>query len=275
MIRNLSDSVLDSVSRTLSDAFSGTQITNIFAACSIPDTSGESTKWKRLYFTFESLQKTDRCANRIGDFIQNAMNPSRWTSEGNRERYETVRADLNRALIFEGLSVGKDGKLVQEKAAASLDEAHQRTNRLRSELEHRRMHPAILGACSRLLLKDDNFFHAAFEATKSVAGRMREISGLDKDGNQLVNEALERGQRPFPLVAFNAYVSETDKNEHMGITHLTRGLFFAFRNVTAHEPSTVWMISEQDALDMMSTASLVHRRLDSATSTAQHQPHDA
>jgi uncharacterized protein (TIGR02391 family) len=275
VIPNLSDSTLDSVSRTLGDAFSGTQITNIFAACGILDTSGESTKWKRLYFTFEGIQKTDRCANRIGDFIQNSMNPSRWTSDDDRERYEGVRANLNRALIFEGLSVGKDGKLVQQKAAASLDEAHQRTNRLRSELEHRRMHPTILGSCSRLLLKDDNFFHAAFEATKSVAARIREISALDKDGNQLVNEALERGQRPFPLVVFNAYVSETDKNEHMGITHLIRGLLFAFRNVTAHEPATIWLISEQDALDMMSTASLIHRRLDSATSTVQHQPHGA
>ena len=30
----------------------------------------ESTKWKRLYWVFLNIQRQDRCANRILDFIQ-------------------------------------------------------------------------------------------------------------------------------------------------------------------------------------------------------------
>lgn len=46
----------------------------------------------------------------------------------------------------------------------------------------------------------------------------------------------------------------------------------AFRNVTAHEPAVDLVISKADALDMMSIASLIHRRLDAATVTTAIQP---
>ena len=37
-----------------------------------------------------------------------------------------------------------------------------------------------------------------------------------------------------------------------------------FRNTTAHAPKITWVIEENDALDMMSMASLMHRKLDNA-----------
>ncbi|WP_244967818.1 TIGR02391 family protein [Xenorhabdus budapestensis] len=37
-----------------------------------------------------------------------------------------------------------------------------------------------------------------------------------------------------------------------------------FRNTTAHAPKITWSIQEQDALDILSMVSLVHRRLDDA-----------
>jgi len=46
--------------------------------------------------------------------------------------------------------------------------------------------------------------------------------------------------------------------------NLLRGLFGTFRNTTAHAPKITWKIEEQDALDILSLVSLVHRRLDSA-----------
>ena len=44
--------------------------------------------------------------------------------------------------------------------------------------------------------------------------------------------------------------------------NLIKGLFGAFRNTTAHSPKIHWNITEQDALDILTTISLVHRRLD-------------
>jgi uncharacterized protein (TIGR02391 family) len=49
--------------------------------------------------------------------------------------------------------------------------------------------------------------------------------------------------------------------------NLIKGLFGAFRNTTAHAPKIHWNITEQDALDILTTISLVHRRLDSAVRT--------
>ena len=43
-----------------------------------------------------------------------------------------------------------------------------------------------------------------------------------------------------------------------------KGMFSAFRNPEAHEPKMLWHVSEADALDLLSTASLIHRRLDTA-----------
>jgi len=44
-------------------------------------------------------------------------------------------------------------------------------------------------------------------------------------------------------------------------------VFSAFRNTTAHAPKIHWNITELDALDILTTMSLVHRRLDNAIRT--------
>jgi len=49
--------------------------------------------------------------------------------------------------------------------------------------------------------------------------------------------------------------------------NLMKGMFGTFRNVTAHAPKIHWVMTEQDALDLMTIASFLHRRLDSAVRT--------
>jgi hypothetical protein len=44
-------------------------------------------------------------------------------------------------------------------------------------------------------------------------------------------------------------------------------MFGTFRNVTAHAPKIHWNITEQDALDLLTLCSLLHRRLDAAIRT--------
>jgi uncharacterized protein (TIGR02391 family) len=44
-----------------------------------------------------------------------------------------------------------------------------------------------------------------------------------------------------------------------------KGLFSTFRNPTAHAPRMVWATSRARALDMLTLASMLHRRLDDAT----------
>ena len=50
--------------------------------------------------------------------------------------------------------------------------------------------------------------------------------------------------------------------EQKGFAHLLVGLFGAVRNPLAHAPKTNWPMSEQDALDILTLVSLIHRKLD-------------
>lgn len=47
--------------------------------------------------------------------------------------------------------------------------------------------------------------------------------------------------------------------------NLLKGMFGTFRNVTA--PKIHWNITEQDAMDLLTLCSLLHRRLDAAVRT--------
>jgi uncharacterized protein (TIGR02391 family) len=70
-----------------------------------------------------------------------------------------------------------------------------------------------------------------------------------------------------PVLAFNTLQTPTERSEHTGLMNLIKGLFGTFRNTTAHAPKITWVINKQDALDMLSMASLLHRRLDQCVPT--------
>ena len=97
---------------------------------------------------------------------------------------------------------------------------------------------------------------------KSIAAKIRTMSGLTTDGAALVQQAFSLGQSGEPLLAINGLVTETDKGEQRGFANLLVGLFGTIRNPTAHNPKFEWDMSEQDALDVLTIASLVHRKLD-------------
>jgi len=100
-----------------------------------------------------------------------------------------------------------------------------------------------------------------------VAEKLREKTGLLSDGAPLVDEALGIGKTGHPLLAFNSLRTESERSEHSGLINLIKGLFGAFRNTTAHAPKIHWNVTEQDALDILTTISLIHRRLDAAVRT--------
>ena len=69
------------------------------------------------------------------------------------------------------------------------------------------------------------------------------------------------------MLAINSLRTETEKSEQKGFANLLKGMFGTFRNVTGHAPRISWPIDEQDALDLLSIVSYLHRRLDSAART--------
>lgn len=71
--------------------------------------------------------------------------------------------------------------------------------------------------------------------------------------------------RVGPRVAFNSLATEWERSEQAGIAMLMKGPFSTFRNPGAHAPKVLWATSRQQALDMLTLASMLHRRLDRAT----------
>lgn len=266
-VPDFDETQLEEICNVLGDTdtgLTGSEIGKILRKLAIQDREPSMTKRVRLFDALSARQRRDGCGNNVVAFIHEAMNPVRY--RGAHDYFETKRRELNEVLAFAGYSLGEDGRLNRTQAVKTLGEAQERANRLRAELTRRSVHPDVLRFCQAELLQD-NFFHAVFEATKSVADKIRQKSGLTADGSQLVDQAFGLGKTAHPLLAINTLQSEPERSEHTGFMNLLKGMFGAFRNVTAHAPKITWPISEQDALDLMSLASLLHRRLDSAVRT--------
>ncbi len=217
------------------------------------------TKWKRLYNAFATIQNQERIGNRVIMFINRAMDPANYTN--NPVVFSNRQGSLNSVLAFSNMIIGDDGKVRRAPAVNNLDDALARANRLRKELERRNVHSDVLAYC-RIEIIQNNYFHAVLEAMKSIAAKIRQFSGLTIDGAELVQQAfgMAGGKRPF--LAINALSTETDRGEQRGLMKLLIGLFGTIRNPTAHNPKIEWNMLEQDALDILTMTSLIHRKLD-------------
>lgn len=255
--------VLQSIANILGDTssgFSGSEICRLLAECKIPDPLPNYTKRYRLFEALKTKQESDGVGNNIAHFIQHAMSPVRHHNA--REWFEDTRLKLNHVLAFNGYQLGDDGKLRKAEKATTLREAQARASKLREHLVARKVHSDVLRFCREELLVD-NYFHSVFEATKSVAEKIRQMTGLTSDGSTLVDEAFTF-KGCVPHLALNSLQTESEFSEQKGFINLLKGLFGTFRNTTAHASKITWNISEQDALDILSLVSLVHRRLDAA-----------
>lgn len=250
---------LESICIVLGGQNTGSQIENYLRQCGLPDVDPMNTKWKRLFNAFITYQNQSQDSNKILTFIQKILSPIRYAD--NNDQFETKRKELNARLLFIGLELLDNGKFRRVLEAKTIPEAQKRANLLLSKLKDRQVHSDVLAFCKAELLQD-NYFHAVFEATKSVADKIRDKSGLKTDGSPLVDEAFGLGQTKTPKLAFNSLQSESEESEHKGFINLVKGLFGMFRNTTAHAPKIKWIINEQDALDCLTLASMLHRVLD-------------
>ncbi|MBN2550306.1 MAG: TIGR02391 family protein [Anaerolineales bacterium] len=249
-----------------SDGLTGSDIGMLLTQCGIIDPCPGITKRNRLYEALRQRQQQDRCANNVIAFIQAAMHPVRFSQDP--VKFQSIKDRLNLVLSFAGYQLGEDGNLREISIARTLSEAEQRAGRLRSELLRRNVHPDVLHFCNTELLQD-NYFHAVLEATKSVADKIRQITRLTGDGANLIDNAF--GLKNGPLLAINTLDTESEISEHTGLANMIKGLFGIFRNPTAHAPRTTWVIKEQDALDLLTMVSYIHRQLDRAVPTTKRR----
>ena len=105
----------------------------------------------------------------------------------------------------------------------------------------------------------ENYFHSVFEATKSIADRLRDMTGLTTDGNILVDIVFSTDN---PLIKINNLSNQSERSEHIGLSNLIKGIFGLIRNPTAHDPKIKFTINEEEALDIITIISYIHKRLD-------------
>lgn len=222
----------------------------------------DSPRWQRIYNTLAVRQNETGTGNYVMKFIQTALQPRRFV-----ERplvFDDLRERANLLLAFRGYQLTPKGQFMAVSSAQTVSEARQRANRLRDELERRGVHQDVLRFCREELLQE-NYFHAVLEATKSVADKLREKTGLTGDGADLVQLACGLPKDgSAPLLAFNALSNDSERCEHKGLGNLLTGFFGTFRNPAAHAPKIFWSVNEQDALDLLTMASFLYRRLDFA-----------
>lgn len=256
----LPDGVIESLASLLGDCGTGSEITRVLDGCGLQDYSGESTKWRRLYWVFTDCQIRYKCSNAVLNYIRSFLAPARYV--GRNDEFEENREKLNSILAFVGLQFGPDGNFRRGRVASTLTEAEKRANAIQEKFKGRRIHPEVLKYCKAELMQD-NSFHAILEATKGLGQRIRELSRVDGDGAQLVDRVFSVKQ---PVLAFNSLQTETEISEHVGLATLLKGCFAALRNPRAHYPRILWK-DEDDTIDYFTLISLLHRKLDDCVPT--------
>ena len=262
MTQIVSEDVLLGIARALGQTEMGLtnpEIDDLLQQCRVPDEMGPGTKWRRIHVNLWNHQCRTKNRTHVLAFIRKAMKPARYLHK-NRERFEAIRTDLNEALAFAGLVVNQAGKLKTSDSVSTIGEAERRAQQLCEGLELRGIHPDVLAFCKAELLQD-NYFHAVLEATKSVFEKVRHLSGRTEDGASLIDKAF---LGDTPILAINDLATESQQSEQKGLANLLKGLYGMFRNPTAHAARVMWQMNEEDARDLLSIVSLVHRRLDDA-----------
>ena len=257
---------VESVAKIIGDLYSGSELTRILHETRLTkfDAGEGNTKWRRLAQAVADNQGATRTGNALVGLITKAMSPQRTLDRA--AAAAEARDELTKVLSFYGYKVTDEGKVANAKSTArTTDEALARGERLRTSLVTRGCHDEVLMHCRAGLAKSE-YYEVVFEATKGLNDRLSTLSGIAGDGAQLVDATLCGAS---PVVRLNALASSTDRNEQTGIANLAKGVLSAFRNPVAHETRLNWMMSEQDALDALGTLSLIHRRLDHASTTIQ------
>lgn len=80
-------------------------------------------------------------------------------------------------MMLIGLQMTNEGKLLKIEAVTTISEVERRTKDLVSELQKRHIHQDVIKCCKEEYLQE-NYFHAIFEAAKSLSEKVREKTGM-------------------------------------------------------------------------------------------------
>ena len=196
--------------------------------------------------------------SKVFSFLQAVLNPAAYTSADSRQKYRHLLEETNKILLFAGLSIDQSGRLVVVSQAETLTEVDLRVNHLKKALYDRAIHSEVQKYCVEDYLRAD-YYDAVFEASKGLAERVRQISGLTTDGGTLFQTVFSKND---PYIFFNAMKTDSERSEFTGLKELLEAIFHLVRNPAAHTPKVNWKTDETKVLDILTLISFAHKYLD-------------
>lgn len=262
MTKSFDDIALRNISDIISDILTHSKITDFLSNSNISQAGG-SNKTDRIFNALKERQRQDSCGNIVLAFIIKIINPKRYENE---TEFERDRRRMNEKLLYEGIEINKQGIPQQVNKAKTINEAKERSLRIKEKIHGIAIHRDIIPFCEEEWLKE-NYFHAILEITKSVAEKLRQKSGYFSDGAELIDECFGLGKDKKPMLAFNMLKTESDESEHKGFGNFCKGFFSMYRNPKAHNPKIFKDSELSDMTEVLVVASIIHRKLDDTHKT--------
>ncbi len=120
------------------------------------------------------------------------------------------------------------------------------------------LHPKIVEAALSQF-ETHHYRDAILNAFIAVFDYIRERTGLDLDGENLINTAFSLNR---PLLLLNKLKTQSDRNEQLGFMDIFKGAYKGIRSPKAH--SLITQLSSVKAYEYLIFASLLARRIEEA-----------
>jgi len=257
--RPIAGMTLEEIARAIGDTYLASQLSRFLLDSGVPgdylETSVDGNKWEYVLSVLERLHDGGSAARRvlrtfIGAWLSNQLHTP--PSDKVRRR---ILAQLGQQgwLLNKGVIMIGDPQPADAMVLSPLN----RDARIAA------LHPSIRQVADRFL-ESGHMEVAIFEAFKAVNNRVREMSGLDLDGYQLMNKALRDDLPPIRLADLS---TETGRDIQSGFRFIFAGAVRGIRNPDAHE--LFEPLNEEEAFEELGLASMLLRRLDDAQTASR------
>ena len=256
-VKKFNSQSIETISKIIGNIMTGSTISKMLDILNITDNSDQSTKWRRLDYIMRESQNRYNCGNKIIEIIQYVFHPtSSWFNSS--VDYKECINEINKCISFYGYELHEDGKIHQITSTKTRTQANEKYDLLKSKLLERNIHPTILKFCTQDIVNED-YFSIIFEASKSVYDKIRNMTGINKDGNQLI---LTCFNKTYPIIVFNTLTTQTEQNIYDGLKNLLLSIGQIGRNPRAHTPKIYSYDKLDNCLDILNLISFAHKMLD-------------
>lgn len=253
--RQIAGMTLEDIARAVGDAYTASQLPRFLLDSGVPKEllppQVPGSKWAYVLDVLEHLHDGGSATRRaLREFI------GRWL--GNRLHTwprDDVRARIVGQLAQQGWHVREDCLVIGEPQAVDPQEVAPSNRGARIAA----LHASVRQVADRYL-ESGHVEVAIFEAFKAVHNRVKQMTGLESDGSDLMAKAFRDKDPPVRLADLS---TETGRNIQAGFRFMFMGAVRGIRNPDAHE--LFQALDEEEALEKLGFASMLMRRLDEAS----------